>query len=126
MEFEREGLQIRIEIGAQFEQCLEADFYKEIVRDPVHHSPKKLDQDESETEQRDPGMPITAHCCAWAKEIVHDQLKRPRFEQIQANADKRDEQSEDRLTQKRSVVTENAPVDRHLNLGLRIFVFRLN
>ena len=126
MEFEREGLQIRIEIGAQFEQCLQADFHKEIVRDPIHHSPEKLDHDQGKTEQRDPGAPITARCRARTKEIVHDQLKRPRLEQIQANADKRDEQSEDRLTQKRSVVTENAPVDRHLNLGLRIFVFRLN
>ncbi len=63
---------------------------------------------------------------ARTKEIVHDQLKRPRFEQIQANADKRDEQPEDRLPQKRSVVAEHAPVDRHLSLGLRIFVFRLN
>jgi hypothetical protein len=126
VEFQRERLQIRIEIGAQFEQCLQADFYKEIVCDPIHHPPKKLDHDEAKTEQRDPEAPITAHCRPRTKEIVHDQLKRPRFEQIQANANKRDEQPEDRLTQKRSVVTENAPVDRHVIFRLQISVFRLN
>src|SRR5437879_5370294 len=103
-----------------------ADYHNDIVRYPIHHTPKKLHQDQGKTKQRDPGAPITARYRARTKEIVYDQLKRPRFEQIQANADKRDEQPEDRLTQKRSVVTENATVDRHLNLGLRIFVFRLN
>jgi hypothetical protein len=30
------------------------------------------------------------------------------------------------LPQERPVVAENAPIDRHVNLGLRTLVFRLN
>src|SRR5438132_14105858 len=98
MKFERERLQIRIEIGAQFEQCLQPNFHKEIVCDPIHHSPEKLDHDEGKTEQGDPEAPITAHCRARTKEIIYDQLERPWLKQVQGNANERHEQTENRLT----------------------------
>ena len=105
---------------------MQADFHEKIVRDPIHHSPKKLDDDQSETKQRDPDMPVTTRRWTRTKKIVHDQFKRPRLEKIQTDGDERQKQSKNGLSKERSVVTEDAPVDRHLNLGLRIFVFRLN
>jgi hypothetical protein len=80
VELKRERLQIGIEIGTQFEECLQTDLHKKIVRDPICHSPKKLDQDESKTEQRDPGAPIGLRGRTGTKEVVDDHLKRPWLE----------------------------------------------
>lgn len=63
----------------------------------------------------------------WMRQnVVDDELERPRFEQIQGDADDREEQSGDRLRKKRPIVTNDASVDRHIDFGLRILDFRLN
>jgi hypothetical protein len=58
--------------------------------------------------------------------MIHDNFKRPRFEQVQGYAEERQKQSENRLPEERPVIAENAPVDRHVNFGLRILNFGLN
>ena len=67
--------------------------------------------------------PIAARSRRWSQEIVDDDLKRPRLEQIQADADQRQKQADYRLSPKRLVIAKDAPVDGHANFGLR---FRLD
>ena len=117
---------MRVEIRAQFQQRPETDFYEQIIRDPVDDSPRKLDYDQCETEQGNPCSPIAAYGNARSQEIVHDDLERPRLEQIQANSDERQKQTENRLSPKRLVVPKDALINGHLNFSLRIFVFVVN
>ena len=126
MVFKRERLQVRVQIGAQLKQRLQSDFYEQIICNPIDNSPKKLNTDQRQAQQQNPEAPVGTYRWSCTQKIVNDNLERPRLEQVQAYADKRQAQSEDRLCQERPVVAENAPVDRHVNLGLRIFVFRLN
>ena len=64
---------------------------------------------------------------AWMwQNVVDDDLKRPRFEQTQTDADDRQEQSEDGLGKERPVVAKDASVDRHRNFRLQISNFGLN
>ena len=71
-------------------------------------------------------LPIAARSRRWSQEIVHDDFERPRLEQIQANADERQKQADYRFSPERLVIAKDAPVNRHLNFGLRILVFGLN
>ena len=84
--FQRERLQICVKLGAQFEQRLQPDFHEEIVRDPIDDSPRKLDYDESETKDGNPRAPVAAHGPRGSQKIVHDDLERPRFQQVQGNS----------------------------------------
>jgi len=59
-------------------------------------------------------------------DVIDNVFEGLRFEQIQSDADERQQQSDNRLRQKRSVVTKDAPVDRHGNFRLQISNFRLN
>src|SRR5205807_3887182 len=110
---ERERLQIRVQIRAQLKQRLQPDFHEQIVCDPIDDSPKKLDTDQRRTEQKNPRAPVGPYRRPCAQKIVNDDLKRPRLEQVQAYAQKRQAQSENRLPQEWTVVAESAPVDRH-------------
>ena len=82
MVFERERLQICVEIGAQFEERLQADFYEQVIRDPINDSPRELDYDEGETEQGNQCAPIAACSGRGSQKIVHDDFERPWLEQI--------------------------------------------
>src|SRR5262245_29456399 len=53
MVLERKRLKIGIEVRAQFEQCLETDFYKEVVRDPTDATCEDLNQDQNKTKKSD-------------------------------------------------------------------------
>src|SRR6266446_10986880 len=111
--FERERLQIRVQIGAQLKQRLQPDFHEEIICNPIDNSPKNLDTDQRQTQQENPRAPVGPYRWPCAQTIVNDDLKRPRLEQVQTYAQKRQAQSENGLPQKWPVVAENAPVDRH-------------
>src|SRR5439155_26068375 len=124
--FERERLQIRVQIRAQLKQRLQPDFHEQIICDPVDNSPKKLDTDQRRTEEKNRHVPVGPYRCPCAQKIVNDDLEWPWLEEVQADADKSQGQPEDCLPQEWPVVAENAPIDRHLNLGLRIADFRLN
>src|SRR5947208_10044397 len=124
--FKRERLQVRVQIGAELKQSLQSDFHEQIICNPIDNSPEKLNTDQRQAQQQNPEAPVGTYRWSCTQKIVNDNLERPRLEQVQAYADKRQAQSEDRLCQERPVVAENAPVDRHENLGLGIFVFRLN
>ena len=71
-------------------------------------------------------LPIAPRSRRWPQEIVNDDFERPRLEQIQANADERQKQAENRFSPERLVIAKDAPVNRHLNFGLRILGFGLN
>ena len=71
-------------------------------------------------------MPIAPRSRRWSQEIVHDDFEWPRFEQIEANADERQKQANYRFSPEQLVIEKDAPVNRHLNLELRILVFGLN
>jgi hypothetical protein len=58
--------------------------------------------------------------------MVNVDLDWRRLEQIQANADERQKQADYRFSPERLVIAKDAPVNRHLNFGLRILGFGLN
>src|SRR5215831_8861542 len=120
MEFEREPLQMRVQIGSQFQQRFEADLHEQIIRDPVDDSPCNLNYDKRKTEQGDPSAPITSRSRCWSQEIVHDDFERPWLEQIQPNAEERQKQTNYRFSPERLVIAKDAPVDGHANFGLRV------
>src|SRR5215469_2907594 len=100
-----------VKVRAQFQQRLETDFYEKVIRDPVDNSPRKLDYYQGEAEQGNPCAPIAVRGNARSQKIVHDDLERPRLKQVQDNTDKRQKQAEDRLSPKRLVVPEDAPIN---------------
>ena len=55
-----------------------------------------------------------------SQEIVYNDFEWPRFEQIQADADQRQKQAEYRFSPERLVIAKDAPVNRHVNLVLRV------
>ena len=119
-------MKISVKIGAEFEQSLKADINQSIIGRPIDDSPEELDHDERETEQGNPSVRITARGWIRSQKIVYDDFERPYLEQIQADAEEREQQSDNRLRQKGPVVTKDAPVDRHGNFRLQISNFRLN
>ena len=48
---ERKGLQVGVEIGAQFQERLQADLHEEKIAGHVREAPKELDHDQRETEK---------------------------------------------------------------------------
>ncbi len=123
---QRERLEIGVKISAQFQQRLKPDLHEKVIGDPVDESPQKLDDHQRETEQRNPSVPIAAWCRIWSQKIIHDYFERPRFEQIQSDANEREQQADHGLRQKWSVIAKDTPIDRHDNLRLQIAGFRLN
>src|SRR5437870_10921458 len=87
--FERERLQIRVQIGAQLKQSLQSDFYEQIICNPIDDSPKKLDTNQRQAQQQNPHSPVGTYRWSCPQKIVNDNLEWPRLEQVQAYADKR-------------------------------------
>src|SRR5882724_1648496 len=58
--------------------------------------------------------------------LIHNDLERPRLEQIQTDPDKRQQKPKRSLRPERPVVSKNATIDRHGKLRLQIADFRLN
>ena len=130
--FERERLQIGVEIGAQLEQRLQPDLHEQIIRDPIDDSPKKLDHDQRETKnQNEAGNRLNVGClmerARVRQNLVDNDLERPRLEQVQTDPAMSESKNPDRgLRPEWPVVTKDAAVDRHGNLRLQIADFRLN
>ena len=137
--FERERLQIGVKIGAQLEQRLQTDFHEDVICDPIDDSPKELNDDQRETENRDEpfhgkmrthrkthGMQKTRVSSKVRNNVIDNDLEGPRLKQIQCDSEEGKQQSNYRLRPERSVITKDAPIDRHVNLRLRFRDFRLN
>src|SRR5207244_8572939 len=54
----RERLQVRVQIGTELKQSLQSDFYEQIICNPIDNSPKKLNTDQRQAQQKNPEAPI--------------------------------------------------------------------
>ena len=121
--FERERLQIGVEIGAQLEQRLQADLHEDVIASARLISPQTIWRtDERKAEEGNVAMPIRVRRAEGGvvrQNLVDDKLERPGLEQVHPDPDEREHQPEDRRRQKGPIIAEHAPVD-HRKCGIRI------
>ena len=114
MIFQRERLEVGVEIGAQLQKRLQADFHKEVIAREIGQAPEKLNADKRQAEEGNQVRRISETRIRISRQnIIHDDFKRPRLQQTQRDSAKRKNQAKERLAQKRSVILEGARVDRH-------------
>ncbi len=114
MIFERERLQVGVEIGPQFEQSLQADLHEEVVGEEIDDAPDNLEPNEREAEEENVAAPIGvlgAEGGIRRQDMVDDEFEGPGLEQIDPDPDQRKKQARDRPPEKRPVITEHAAID---------------
>src|SRR5205085_2645455 len=106
---------------------LEADLHEEIIAGEIEQSPEQLDRDERKAEQGNQiGRVTETRIGIPRKDVVDDDLERPRLHETQCDRGERKNQTERGLRRKRPVISEDAAVNRHENLRLQIADFRSN
>ena len=119
MILEREGLEVGVKFGAQFQQRLQPDPDENVITGEIGQTPKKLKDYERETEPWDQiGRVAEMRVRISRQNIVDDDLERPGLEQIESDAAKREKKTDQRLPEKWAVVTKRAAINRHWNLRL--------
>ena len=121
--FQRQRLQVGVELRAQLEQRLEADLYEQEAGHQPDDAGEKLDEDEARAKgEDDPGGRGRAEAVRFEelpavrrrkKDIVKDEPDRHGFEKAQPDGEKGEEGGQHGFPEEWFKVNQGAPVDRH-------------
>ena len=82
-------MEIGVKFRAEFEQRLKSDFDQNVIRGPIDHAPKKLNDDERKAEHQDcesnvakPRRLQIGQLDVVTQELIDDDFERPRLKQV--------------------------------------------
>ncbi len=120
VEMERQELEVGIELGAQLQERLEADFDGDVIAEKAEPAREQVDRHHRDRREESrlrgaemQALPVDDPAGPDLDDVVDDPLDRPVLEQIEINPDDQQNQAQADGAEVGPVIADDAPVEVH-------------